>query len=159
MPASSRIHYGSIHGSAVAQYIAAELQPFARRHDRDAVPADVTTQENSIARPHALRPYNRVVLDHAYTRCIDEDAITFAPVHHLGVTRDHLHAGLIRRPAHGLHHAPQRFHRQSLFKDEARTQIERPRSAHGQVVHRAVHGQRAYVSSREERAGARRASR
>ena len=41
-------------------------------------------------------------------------------------------------------------HRQALFKDEARAQEERLRPAHGQIIHRAMHSERADISSRKE---------
>ena len=51
---------------------------------------------------------------------------------------------------HGLHDAPQVVHGQALLEDEAGRQGQRPRPAHGQVVDRAVHRQRADVAAREE---------
>ena len=35
---------------------------------------------------------------------------------------------------HGLHDTAERFHRQTLFEDEGRAQVKRPRTAHGEVI-------------------------
>ncbi len=74
----------------------------------------------------------------------------FAPVHHFRVSGDDADPGLLRCALHRLHHPPQVVHRQALFQDQAGGEAERSSAAHGQIIDRAVHGQRADVAAGEE---------
>jgi hypothetical protein len=60
------------------------------------------------------------------------------------------HAGRARRVAHALGNPLQIGERKALLDDEARREIERPRPGHGDVVDRAVHGERADIAAGEE---------
>ena len=52
--------------------------------------------------------------------------------------------------AHRLDHAAQVLDGQALFENERRGEIERARSAHGEIVHRAVDGEAADVAAGKE---------
>ena len=91
-----------------------------------------------------------LVLDHADAGRVDEDAVALASVHDLGVAGDQLHPAAAAATLHRLDDPPQRLHRQAFFQDQRRAEIERPRAAHGQIVHRAVDGERADIAAGKE---------
>ena len=143
-------HDGIAEWGAVAQDIAAKLQPLAHGHDRDTMPADVTAQEDGVARLDALRTYRQVVLNDADAGGVDEDAVGVTPVYHFGVAGDQLHVCLVCCQAHGLQHAPEGLHGQALFEYEAHAEVEGPRAAHCEIVYGAVHGEGTDVAAGEE---------
>jgi hypothetical protein len=81
---------------------------------------------------------------------VDEDTISFAPIHNFGVTGYNLDSGLYGRGCHRLNYALKQLHRQAFFKNESGAQIERTGAAHGQIIYRPVDSKCAYVSSGEE---------
>ena len=137
-----------------------EREPLAHRHDRHAVPADVAAQQHRVARPDAARarsarscstmPMPAVLMK--MPSPLPRSTTFVSPV-------TSCTPAAARPPLHRRDDAPQRLHRQPLFEDEARAQIERPRAAHRQVVDRAVDRQRADVAARERTAAGRRRSR
>jgi hypothetical protein len=73
--------------------------------------------------------------------------VGLAALDDLGVAGDDLHAGDPRRHAHRRHHPLERRNRQPFFQNEARAEPLRPRPAHGEIVDRAMHGERADVTA------------
>ncbi len=72
----------------------------------DAVTADVTVEEDCLARADAGRRDRQPVLDCPDPGRVDKDTIALAAIHDLGISRNDLHAGFIRRPAHRLGDTP-----------------------------------------------------
>ncbi len=134
---------------AVALDDGLEAERVARRHDCDAVPADVAAEDDGVARAHTRGQDGCARDDAAQARGIDEETVRVAAVHDLGIARHEPHAGRIGRRAHRFEEAPQHRERQALLDDEPDGETQRPRPAHGKIVDRAVHGQRADVSARE----------
>ena len=130
---------------------ALELQALAHRHDRDAVPADVSAQQNRVARPARCAG-----------RCVSRCSTTPMPAVLMNIPSPlPLSTTLVspvtswtpaacRRRRMDASTALQGLHRQAFFQDERRAQIQRPRAAHRQVVDRAVDRQRADVAAGEE---------
>ncbi len=138
------------HRRAIALDQRFELQAFARRHHRHAVPADVARQQDDVAHPHARGRHHGVLLDQSDAGGVDVEPVALAPVDHLGVAGHQHHAGRRGRGLHRLHDALQHLHRQALFDDEAGAEELRTRAAHREVVDGAVHGQRADVAAGKE---------
>jgi hypothetical protein len=67
----------------------------------------------------------------------------------LGVAGDDPHAGRLGGARDRLHLQPQRLGVEPLLEDQRERERDRPRAAHGQVVGRAVDGQRADRPARE----------
>ena len=99
------------------------------------------------------------VLDHADARSVDEHAVALAAVDDLGVAGHEPHPGGVAASRIDATTRRSVRQRQAFLEDEARAEIERAGAAHGEVVDRAVHRQRADVAARERRAAARRRSR
>jgi hypothetical protein len=81
---------------------------------------------------------------------VDEDFVGLAAVHDLRITSHQLHARFIGGRAHGLHDAPEIFHRRPFLEDETDRQVEWARAAHREIVDRPVHGQFPNVAAREK---------
>ena len=73
-----------------------------------------------------------------------------AAIDDLGVAGDNAHAGRPGGLGHRGHDAAERFHRQTFFEDEARTEVRRLGPGHGQVVDGSIDGQFADVAAGEE---------
>ncbi len=93
---------------------------------------------------------SRRVFDQADSGGIDEDAIALATIHHFGVAGHDLHFGIGGSRLQGLHHAPERLHRQALFEDETHADDQRTRAAHRQVVDRPMHSHAPDVAAGEK---------
>ena len=57
------------------------MQPFAHRHDRDAVPAEIAAEQHGVARLDATRRDLGLVLDYAESGGVDKQAVAFALVY------------------------------------------------------------------------------
>ena len=88
--------------------------------------------------------------NNADARSRDEDLVTLAVVDDFGVAGDELDVRFLDRPPHRGDDPPQVVHRQAFFEDEGGREIERDRTADGQIVHGAVHGQPANVPPGKE---------
>src|ERR1039458_4112796 len=91
----------------VAFDCALEGQPFADGRDRHAVPAHVAVDQDGVARLHALGRDLKRVLQDADSGGIDEEAVTFALIHYLGVAGDDLHTRVLRGLLHRGDDLPQ----------------------------------------------------
>ncbi len=74
-----------------------ELQPFAHRHDGDAMRGDRAVDQHHVAGRTRARRDVDARRDHADARRVDEDAVPLAPVDHLRVAGDDRHAHGLRR--------------------------------------------------------------
>src|ERR1700756_2903443 len=137
-------------GRAVALNHAFKLQVLALRQDGHAVIADVAAQNDLVAWTGAVRRDVYRLLHHPNSCRRDEDLVALAAVHHLGVAGDEFDASIFSRLAHGLHDAAQFLSGKTFFEDEGCSQIERPRTTHGQIVNRSVDGQPPDVATREK---------
>ena len=126
---------------------ALEFQSFAHRHDGHAMPAQIAVYENRVAGPDAARRDGQRMFDHADAGRVDEQPVTLALVHHLGVAGNDLHAGARGGPLHRGDDPPERVHGQPFLDDETGAEIEGAGAAHREVVHRAVHGQGADIAA------------
>ena len=81
---------------------------------------------------------------------IDENFIAFTPFHHLRVAGHDLHSGAVGGCFDAHQYVPELGHGQPFLQNKAEGQILRHRSAHRQVVNRAVHGQFADVAAGEK---------
>ena len=62
---------------------------------------------------------------------VDEDAVTFAALHHFGVASDHVHVAAISRRSNGTDHALQAAELQPFFQDQPKAQGHGPCPRHG----------------------------
>ena len=93
---------GDLAGLAMPGSVAAKPHEAfaARAKDRNAVIANGTREDDHIPRPRLRTPDGTTVGDKADTCGCDIQAISFAFLHDLGITRHDLHASFIRRRAH-----------------------------------------------------------
>ena len=103
----------------------------------------------SPARARLAEMFERSLND-ADAGCGDEDFVALTAIDDFRITRDQLHAGFLRRIAHGFDYALQLFCKKSFFENKSRRQVERPRAAHREIVYGAVDGQAADVAAGEE---------
>ena len=127
-----------------------KVQPLPDGHDGDTVVADGTGHKDAVAGPGGVDREAAPFRHRADPRGGDEDAVALAAVHDLGVAGDEGHAGFAAGVAHRIDDTPQIVQRQAFFEDERGREEERPRTAHGQVVHRPVHRQFADVAAGKE---------
>ena len=140
----------AVERSRIAEDVRLECESFSRRHDGDAVPADVAGQEHGVPGTDARGDNLERMLDEANARGVDEDPVAFSVVDDLRITRHDLRArGPSRRP-HRVEHRAQRLDREALLENEGRAQPGRPRPGHREIVHGAVDRERADVAAREE---------
>jgi len=106
--------------------------------------------QNHIADP-CLAPVDaQACRRYAYAGGADEDTVTLALLHHLGVAGDDGHSGLACRRRHGLNDAFQIGQRETFFQDETGRQVQRLGPRHRHIVDRAMHREAADVAAREE---------
>ena len=77
----------------------------------------------------------------------DENLITLAAVHDLGIARDQQDAGFVTGGPHGRDDAPEVGERQALLQDERGGKVKGPGSADREVVDGAVNRQPADVAA------------
>ncbi len=90
-----------------------------------------------------MRPDGDARAQHADARRIDVAAVAVSALHHLGVASDDLHARRGRGRSHGLRQSRQVGQRKSFFQDEAGAEELGIGAGDGEIVDRAIHGQRA----------------
>ena len=113
--------------------------------------ADVAADEDGVAGLDALGRDTERVLQDANPGGIDKEAIALAFIHNLGIAGDDLDPGSLGGLLHGGGDFPQGLHRQPLFDDESGAEVARARAGHGEVVHRAMHRERAEVAAGKEK--------
>ena len=80
----------------------------------------------------------------------DEDAVTLAALHDLGVTRHYRHAGRARCMRHRFDDARQVGQRKAFFQNESGGEIKRCRTHHRDIVDRTVYRETADIATGEE---------
>ncbi len=111
---------------------------------------DGPADDHHVARPGLIGRDADTFGHQAQSRGVHKEEVPAALFHHLGVARDQGHALFATGDGHGLGDALQISDRQTLFENETGAEIEGLRSTHGQIVDRAVNGQRTDITTREE---------
>lgn len=124
-----------------------KVQPLPFGHNRNAMAAQIATEQNRITGANAGGANVVGVFNHAYAAGIDKNTIAFAPIHNFGISGDDAHASPPGRPLHGLDDIPEGFHRQPFFEDEPDAEVEGPRSAHGEIINGAMDGEGADITA------------
>jgi hypothetical protein len=114
------------------------------------VHADVTADDDDVARTCAFRPDVDAVGDEPDPGGVDEHPVPGSGVHDLGVAGHQSHPGGPRRPSHGLGHPREVRETGALGEDEAGREHERTGAGHREIVDRAVDGQVADGPAGEE---------
>ena len=102
----------------IARDGAFKLKIFPLRHNGHSVVADITTQNNLVARPRAVCRNVHVALDHANARGGNKYLVALAAIHNLGVAGHKRYPGLRGGCTHGFHHTPQIVHGQAFLENE-----------------------------------------
>jgi hypothetical protein len=102
-------------------------EPLTRRHHRDSMAADISAQDDGIARAHAGGLDRNGRNNAADTRRVDEHTIGLAALDDLGITSDKPNPGSRRGLTHRHSDPAQGRNRQPLLQNEADAEIERPR--------------------------------
>ncbi len=103
------------------------------------MPPNVAAKQNDVVRPHVLGSNLNASGDFPNSRGRDEDSITLAAIHYLGVACNDVHSCSVRSLPHSKRYAPQLLNLETFLEHECRTQVERRRAAHGKIVHRTVY--------------------
>lgn len=122
-------------------------------HDRDAVVAERTGGQDHITRPGAAGADLDLLGHEADAGRGDEQAVALAAFQHPGVAGDDGDPGLEDGASHRAGELCQEVEIEALFEDEGGRQVQRPGAGHGQIVGRAVDGERADVAAREDQGG------
>ena len=111
--------------------------------------AEHAVHQHRVARPGEIRTEFDPGADNADAGGGQEQFVAGAALYHLGVAGHHQHAGLVRRRRHRSCDPVQQIERQALLDDGGARQVERHRSADGQVVDRAAHRKLADIAARK----------
>jgi hypothetical protein len=141
----------AVEGGRVARERRLEAEALAQRHDRDSVHGNLAAHEDDVTGTRALWRDHDARRHEADAADVDEDAVALAAVHDLRVARDDRDARAGGGRLHRGDDAREVAEGEALLEDEAGRERERLRAAHREVVHRAVHGERADVAAREEK--------
>ena len=127
--------------SRVRLDLGVQVELAARQHDRRAVLADASRQQDAVTRAQTGRRELRPRIAAADAGGAHVHAVGVATLDHLGVAGDHLHAGRLR--GCGRSPRPRRAARRPAGPPRAPAtgQRERPSAGDGQVVDGAVDGQ------------------
>ena len=137
-------------GGAVRQDLGFELKVLAFRQHRDAVIAKRAADEDRVAGAGSVSRDVDAFRHDADAGRRDENAVAFAFLDHLRVTRDDGRARLAGGSRHAGDDAVEIGQREPLLQHEGCGEIERARAGHGHVVDRAMDRERADVSAGKE---------
>ena len=140
----------AVKGGAVRQDLGFELKVLAFRQHRDAVIAKRAADEDRVAGAGSVSRDVDAFRHDADAGRGDENAVAFAFLDHLRVTRDDGRACLAGGSRHAGDDAVEIGEREPLFQHEGCGEIERARARHGHVVDRAMDRERADVAAGKE---------
>ncbi len=118
--------------------------------NRDAVIADGSAQDHPVARAGLAGGQTHAVRHDADAGGVDEQAVALAALDNLGVAGDDGDAGRGRCFGHRRCDQAQGLGGKAFFKNEPGAQKQRPRAAHREIVHGAMHGERSDVAAGEK---------
>ena len=137
------------HAGRVGAQVAAHAELLARQHDAHAVIADRSADQDAVAGGDLLHTQLHPVRAYADAGGGEVHPAALAMGQHLGVARNHLHAGFARRRADGTHQAFELLHRHAFLDEGVEGEVQRIAAGYRQVVAGAVHRQGADVAAGE----------
>ena len=128
----------------------AESHAFAQTHYGHAVITDGAGNQHNVAGTGCFAGNQMISQPLADAGRSDVDAVAVSFFHNLGVARHDGNAGFLGRFGHGDHDFLEVSERKTFFENKGRGKPERLSPAHGNVIHRAGHGQPADVAAGKE---------
>ena len=129
--------------------IAAQSELLAGEHDGRPVLAHGAAHEDAVARTHPIESEADAKRPESDPRGRQVYAVAVAAAHDLGVAGNDRDAAAARRIGEPRDHPPQQRDFQSFLEEYAQCHEVRIGAAHRQIVHGAMHGERANVAARE----------